>query len=120
MLELTAIGVLVLIALVDKALHRNLDIPPAGRREPRDIVKKKLELDQLLATHRIDVAAYIHGLAALGLNRPATVKKIELVRTRETDVTTLDVVSLNIQDRIRGVRSNGPHEVMPRSRPTSS
>jgi hypothetical protein len=75
MLELTAIGVLVLIALVDKALHRNLDIPPAGQREPRDIVKKKLELDQLLATHRIDVAAYIHGLAALGLNRPATVRK---------------------------------------------
>src|SRR5580704_9910624 len=94
MLELIAIGVLVLITLADKALHRNLDIPPARRSELRDIVKKKLDLDQLLVTNRIDVAAYIHGLAALGLNRPAVVRKIELVRTRKADVTALDVVSL--------------------------
>jgi hypothetical protein len=75
MLELIAIGILVLITLVDKALHRNLDIPPVGRSELRDIVKKKRDLDQMLATHRIDVAAYIHGLAALGLNRTDAVGK---------------------------------------------
>jgi hypothetical protein len=91
MLELTAIGVLVLIALVDKALHRKLDTPPAGRREPRDIVMKKLKLDQLLATHRIDGFAYIHGLAALGSNRPDSAK---LVHTLEGHGTILDAVSL--------------------------
>jgi hypothetical protein len=68
MFELMAMGVLLLITLVDKALRRDMVIPPAGRSELRDIVKKKLDLDQMLATHRIDVAAYIHGLAALGLN----------------------------------------------------
>ena len=94
MFELIAIGVLVLIILVDKALRRDVDIKPTGRSEPRDIVKKKLDLDQMLATHRIDVAAYIHGLAALGSNRPDAVRKIKLVRAGEADVAALDDVDL--------------------------
>jgi hypothetical protein len=94
MFELITIGVLVLVTLVDKGLHRDMDIPLADRREPRDIVKKKLDLDRMLATHRIDVATYIHGLAALGLNRPDSVRRIKLVRTREADGTALDAVSL--------------------------
>jgi hypothetical protein len=94
MFELIAMGVLVLITLVDKALHREMVIPPAGRSELRDIVKKKLDLDQMLATHKIDVAAYIHGLAALGLNRPDVAQKVKLVRTREADGTVLDAASL--------------------------
>jgi hypothetical protein len=94
MFELIAMGVLLLITLVDKASHRSMDIPPAGRSELRDIVKKKLDLDQLLATHRIDVIAYIHGLAALGLNQPDAVRKTKLVRTRKGHGTVLDAVSL--------------------------
>jgi hypothetical protein len=94
MLELIVIGVLVLIAVVDRTLHRNMNVPPVGRSEPRDIVKKKLDLDQLLATHRIDVTANVHGLAALGLNQPNAVRKTKLVRTRKGHGTVLDAVSL--------------------------
>ena len=94
MFELIAIGVLVLITLVDKALRRNVDVTPTGPGEPRDIVKKKLDLDQMFAAHRIDVAAYIHGLAALGSNRPDAVRKIKLVRAGEADVAALDDVDL--------------------------
>ena len=86
MFEFIAIGVFVLIALaVEKALQRNMVVPPPRRAELRDIVKKKLDLDQMFVARRIDAAAYIRGLTALGLSQPDTTSKCELIRTRETD-----------------------------------
>jgi hypothetical protein len=109
MFELTAIGVLVLIALnVDKALQRNMVVPPPRRTEPRDIVRKKLYLDQMFATRRIDVATYIRGLAALGLSQPDATRKLKLIRTHEADIQEAPCVPVeNIDAKIFPYRPSG-------------
>jgi hypothetical protein len=99
MFELIAIGVFVSIALaVDKTLQRNMVVPPPRRTELRDIVKKKLDLDQMFVARRIDVAAYIRGLTALGLSRPDATRKFELICIREADTRrargALDVTAM--------------------------